>query len=93
MDTRAEKLNSIIADGSIKVPSILQEIQEEWDRREDIIAKPEAFKLTVGNEIGCYVRNENCNFYTFTRHARNQLLARTKIPVAFADNLLNMGEP
>ena len=38
MDTRAEKLNSIIADGNLKVPNVLLEIQEEWDRREDIIA-------------------------------------------------------
>ena len=93
MDTRAEKLNSIIADGKVRVPNVLQEIQEEWDRRKDVLAKPGAMHIRVHEDLGLHMEGDALSHeYNFTHHARNQLLARSKIPVAFADNLINIGE-
>ena len=92
-DTREAKLASIIEDGNIKVPTILTEIQTEWDHREDILAKPNAMKIIVNDRnITTLIENKEMDYCSFTNFARNQLLAKTKIPVTFADNLLNIGE-
>ena len=96
-DTRAQKLNNIIEAGKVRVPDVLQEIQTEFDKRQDIIAKPEGLLFSVGKDISTHIRRtdlsgEITEQMGMTHFARNQLLSKTGIPAQFADRLIEMGE-
>jgi len=91
MDVREQELNRIVSEGTYKVESVLQDIQEEFRLRRDIIVKPDALNFNVNGGITVDILGHDEPF-NFTGHAKSQLLARAGIPVQYADKLIDLGE-
>lgn len=84
------RLNQILEKGMVSTTEALEEIQSEFQKRKDIIVRPEAmdFDITNGN-IYPIVQDDR---YELTGHSRGQLLARAAVPQTFAERLIDLDE-
>lgn len=102
LDEREAELNSIIATGQTKTTNVLSQIQKEFETRQDFIVKSNVMDFEINNkdvrfgvvsEFRDFGKNViNGDRMSFTHFARNQLFNRCKIPVTYADRLLDLGE-
>lgn len=85
-----EKLGEIISNGKNNVTTILTDIQNEFQVRKDIIAKPSVIDYEV-SEKGVFpiVKEEKL---VLTPHSEAHLWARTQIPSNYANKLLQLEE-
>lgn len=88
------KLESIIATGKDNVTKAINDIQTEFEKRKDVIAKPSALTYGVSDDRKniAIKLNQNGSSVAFspTHFATGQLLNKLKIPRGYADTLLEL---
>lgn len=90
MDPREEKLQRIIEEGRESVTRSLQEIQNEFASRVDLMVRPTAVDfMAKRGRIWPVIEGAQ---HELTNHSTNQVLARAGIPKTFADRLMELGE-
>lgn len=89
-DEMKKKLDGIVQQGKANVATTLKDIQREYGIRQDFMVKPEALDFVV-DEKGIRAKVQSKE-YGFTQFSRNQVLERAKIPTAFANRLIEVGE-
>jgi hypothetical protein len=90
-DPREEKLQKIIDDGRASVVKALKEIHDEFASRTDLMVKPEAVDFVIDG-YGFHPIIQGIA-HSMTSHSVGQMLERAGIPSAFAQKLINLGEP
>ena len=89
-----DKLESIIAVGKVNVEKAISDIQIEFDKRKDVIAKPSAMTYGVSDDHKNIIisMHQNGNSVTLfpTRFATGQLLNKLKLPIGYAETLLEL---
>jgi len=89
-DPREAKLNAIIERGRASLTSTLEEIQQEFANRQDMMVKPSAVDFTVDDDTVRPVIRDQA--YSLTAHSQNQIFQRAGIPMQFANKVMNLGE-
>lgn len=89
-DPREAKLSEIIERGKVSLHKTLEEIQHEFEIREDMAVRPTAIDFLVqGHKIQPVIRDEA---YDLTDHSQGQMLTRAGIPTQFAPKLMDLEE-
>ncbi len=90
IDPREAKLNNIIERGRASLTTTLEEIQQEFANRQDMMVKPTVVDFTVeGDTVRPVIRDQA---YSVTAHSQNQIFQRAGIPMQFANKVMNLGE-
>lgn len=89
MDPREEKLQRIVDDGRASVTKALEEIQNEFASRSDLMVRPAGVDFIVDGGIRPVIQDVP---HAVTSHATGQLLERAGIPHVFANKLIGLGE-
>ncbi len=88
--TAKEKLEGILAEGKQNMTLALVSIQDEFNARKDIIAKPSAIDYDVVDGVPIMIINgENISLTDFSE---GQLYQKVQIPASYAKKLLSLGE-
>lgn len=89
-----DKLESIVATGKDNVAKAIQDIQTEFEKRKDVIAKPSALTYGVTDDHKNIVisMHQNGTSVTLspTHFATGQLLNKLKMPRGYADTLMEL---
>lgn len=89
-----DKLESIITAGKDNVEKAISDIQIEFDKRKDVIAKPAALTYGVSNDHKNIVINmqqkDAAIMLSPTHFATGQLLNKLKLPIGYAETLLEL---
>ena len=90
IDPRESKLKDIIERGRASLTAALEEIQQEFANRQDMMVKPTAIDFLLDDHtIKPVIRDQA---YRLTTHSQNQALQRAGIPSQFATRLMDLGE-
>jgi len=91
MDPREAKLQQIIELGRKSLHSALISIQDEFDRREDLVVRPTAIRYMIneGRNIVPHIQSKPFNL---TDHSESQLLSRAGIPSLYMRKLIELEE-
>jgi hypothetical protein len=90
IDPRETKLKEIIEKGRASLTTTLDEIQQEFANRQDMMVKPTAVDfVTEESTIRPVIRG---HAYHLTSHSQTQVLQRAGIPSQFATRLMDLGE-
>lgn len=85
-----EKLEGLITQGRGNVETTFAGIQKEFEKRQDVIAKPSVIDYSVTDDGICpVVQGET---YRMTEHSSSQIFYRTGVPAQYAHKLLELGE-
>jgi hypothetical protein len=89
-----DKLESIIAAGKQNVAKAINDIQTEFEKRKDVIAKPSALTYGISDDHkNIFVRMQGKGEEVMlepTHYASGQLLNKLKIPVGYAETLMQL---
>lgn len=89
-DPRESKLQDIIARGKASLSVSLEEIQQEFANRQDIMVKPSAIDFVLDDHTIRPVIRDHA--YHLTAHSQGQVLQRAGIPSQFATRLMDLEE-
>ena len=90
IDPREAKLNDIIARGKASLTTSLEEIQQEFANRQDMMVKPSAIDFVLDDHTIRPVIRDHA--YRLTTHSQTQALQRAGIPSQFATRLMDLDE-
>ena len=89
-----DKLESIIATGKGNVEKAINDIQTEFEKRKDVIAKPSALTYGVSDnpkKIAISMQQNGTAITLLPTHfATGQLLNKLKIPLGYAETLMEL---
>jgi hypothetical protein len=89
-DPREGKLQEIIARGKASLTTALEEIQQEFANRQDMMVKPSAIDFVLDDHTIRPVIRDHA--YRLTTHSQGQVLQRAGIPSQFATRLMDLEE-
>ena len=89
-DPRESKLQEIIERGKASLTRSLEEIQQEFSNRQDMMVKPSAIDFVLDDHTIRAVIKEQA--YRLTTHSQSQVLQRAGIPSQFATKLMDLEE-